>query len=218
MEWHSEIHPGKVRDNQEDALCFWPNSAPSLFVVADGLGGHPDGEVASSSASQAMITRAEEKNNFSSRREFRSAFNHAERTIQKLNQGKDELDRMATTLTAVSFRNSELWCVHMGDTRLYRLRKGKLKQLTKDHASGPHTLNQALGFSDKQRLHSFKYKIKEKDEYLLCSDGLYGMVSDSLITEILTNSNTCKSASDSLLTAALDAGGHDNISFFVIRI
>lgn len=218
MKWVSRIHIGKVREKQEDALGVWPDTNPVLFVIADGLGGHSDGDIASQTAIQVVLEKASESNGFSQGVTLSKVVRICNQKIFTSNEGKSLANRMATTLTGLCFQKGDVLIAHVGDSRIYRVRSSKLRQLTQDHAVDDHTLTQAIGLEKNVTVDQRKLKIKKKDIYLLCSDGLYGLVSDSQTEQILNESGSLKKKADQLLQAALDAGGHDNISMILVEV
>lgn len=214
-------HKGLVRERQEDSLIHWPkssaNGSGSLFVVADGLGGLPEGHVASGTAVKVLSQLVKPKG-FKSPADLQQAVTAAHESIGELNHARDIDSYMATTLTAAYVSGQKLWTAHVGDCRLYRLRDSRLRQLTDDHSIDRHTLARALGFPGDFSVDGKQFRVRESDRLLVCSDGLYGMVPDKDLAEILSAVQTPDEIADVLLKRALDAGGHDNITFYVIEV
>jgi len=214
MKWAVKTDVGLVRENQEDSLGYWPEKQPSLFMVADGLGGLPDGEIASSSVIGCMQELAER---IDCMRELAQSVQTAHRLLRLKNAGKDEFDSMATTLTACFFQAREFWLAHVGDCRLYRARKGKIKQLTRDHAIDDHVLTQALGLDKEVDVESKRFGWHVGDRYMICSDGLYGLVKDEEILKHIVENEDLTECVGKLVEAARKAGGDDNITVIVIE-
>lgn len=214
---------GKVRETNEDSLiCALP-----LLVVADGMGGHVAGEVASQLAAETLqnsvVAGADHPIVM-----LNTAIDHANTLIYRMAKEKNELSGMGTTVTAALVDGATLYWGHVGDSRLYLLRGGELKQITEDHSlvgelvrSGsisaqealthPHRniLTRAVGTSDQVRVDSGSLDLVAGDVILLCTDGLTNMLSDDTIREILLNN---KDAVEVLIAEANAAGGLDNIT------
>lgn len=221
---------GRVRDSHEDAVV----GDERLALVTDGIGGHSGGEVASAIAA-AVVQAA-----FTGRSidELEAAARAANRAIWERSHGSSDLEGMGTTLCAAGLTDDgELTVVHVGDSRLYLLREGSLRQLTVDHSwtgelvrSGelseqearghPHrgVLTRALGVRPDVELDSAAYPALEGDRLLLCSDGLFNEVLDHEIGSVMAGAPDVRAASDELLELALARGGHDNISVVVAEV
>jgi serine/threonine protein phosphatase PrpC len=223
LKFVSRIDQGKVRTNQQDCilevnLLDTPRKS-EVFALADGMGGLARGEVASKEATQQVKAifgkRCEEK---TIRKLISKSVRTANQAVYQINKKGVRGEEMGTTLTCVEFFSTHLEYAHVGDSRLYRLRKKKLLQLTTDHALDRHTLTQAVGLEKTLKIDSRRLVLKKDDLYLLCSDGLYGMLDRSKLESLLIEDQSLESKADFLLTAALEAGGKDNISFFMIQV
>lgn len=218
-------HIGHDRDMQEDAYL----AEPPLFVVADGMGGHAGGDVASKEAVE-VIARSD--NN-----KLKAAAEDAHRSISEMAASDAGLEGMGTTLTAVRLNGDFAELVHVGDSRAYLLREGQLTQLTRDHTvvgrmvrqgeltpeeaavhPGRSRLERALGVSSKLVVDTDRIPLQQGDRLLLCTDGLSGMVDDHQIVRILTQQKDAQTASNRLVEAALEGGGHDNVTVVVIDV
>jgi PPM family protein phosphatase len=228
-------HAGKVRQNNEDALLVGEGEDETLFVVADGIGGFEAGEVASSLAVAVL-------KDLQSDESFKAAIAEANRRIVAAGRGDEKLSGMGTTVVAIRFggRQGEpvAEVAHVGDSRAYLMRGGDMKPITEDHSlvaelvrSGDLTRDQAaehpqknlitraLGADEEVDVDTAILPIEGGDRILLCSDGLSDMVSEAGISEILAESpDDPERAARSLLSAALDAGGNDNITVVVVDI
>jgi protein phosphatase len=210
----------------------------SLFAVADGMGGHRGGEVASSIAidtlqdafaRQAFEGSVRSEGEVPRRgRELAAAVHMANECVRSMALADRELSDMGTTLVAARFspNKQRLYIGHVGDSRCYRLRRGSLRQLTTDHTmaslgmKGPHAkdLYQAVGVSPGLMIDLIVDKPRDEDVYLLCSDGLSKMLSDERIREILIEHEDLESALYTLLEEANDRGGNDNITVIIVKV
>lgn len=241
------LDKGQSRLNNEDSLGATKINRPSgegqesigLYVIADGVGGRRDGEKASQLAVEtvmdAMLKKlGDDRDDESSRGWLRAAALMANRQIRL---SHSDFSKSATTLLIAMVMEQTVHIANVGDSRAYILSGDELRQITKDHTltqmlvdSGViteeqaenhphrHALSQAVGSHDKIDVDVFTEKLKIDDNLLLCSDGLYGAVSDDDIKKIIKEADTTQSASEKLTKAANDAGGPDNIAVVVIQI
>jgi len=227
--------PGKVRQNNEDALLVGEGKDETLFVVADGIGGFEAGEVASSLAVDVLKDLQPDE-------PFKTAIAEANRRIVAAGRGDEKLSGMGTTVVAIRFGGTQREPVaevaHVGDSRAYLLRGGDMNPITEDHSlvaelvrSGDLTRDQAaehpqknlitraLGADEEVDVDTAVLPIVAGDRILLCSDGLSDMVPEAGISEILAESqDDPERVAHGLLSAALDAGGNDNITVVVIDV
>jgi PPM family protein phosphatase len=226
---------GKVRRNNEDALLLGEGRDDTLFAVADGVGGFEAGEVASSIAVRVL-------EDLEPGAPFEAAIQEANRQILAVGRGDEKLSGMGTTLVAVRFGGTQERPVaeiaHVGDSRAYLLRGGALRPLTEDHSlvaelvrSGDLTRDQAaehpqknlitraLGAEEEVDVDTAVLPVETGDRILLCSDGLSDMVPEALISEILADfPEDPEPPARRLLSAALDAGGTDNVTVVVVDV
>jgi PPM family protein phosphatase len=226
---------GKVRQNNEDALLVGEGKDETLFAVADGIGGFEAGEVASRIAVEVL--RELEPGT-----PFETAIAEANRRILAVGRGDERLSGMGTTVVAVRFGGTPERPVaevaHVGDSRAYLLRGGSMRPLTEDHSlvaelvrSGDLTRDQAaehpqknlitraLGAEDEVDVDTAVLPVEAGDRILLCSDGLSDMVAEGRISEILAESpDDPEATARSLLSAALEAGGADNVTVVVVDL
>jgi serine/threonine protein phosphatase PrpC len=217
---------GRVRERNEDSVLV----DPPLYVVADGMGGHRGGQVASQVALEAMEGFATE-----GRGSLADHVRRANRAVWDRSVEDERLSGMGTTLTAALIDGARALIAHVGDSRAYLLRDGSLQQLTTDHTlvarmvkSGeiteaeaevhPHknVLTRALGTDEQVEVDEDSIALVDGDRVLLCSDGLTGMVTEDQIQAILENSDQPQQAADRLVKAANRAGGIDNITVVVL--
>jgi PPM family protein phosphatase len=228
-------HAGKVRQNNEDALLVGEGEDETLFVVADGIGGFEAGEVASSLAVDVLKDLQPDE-------PFKAAIGEANRRIVAAGRGDEKLSGMGTTVVAIRFGGKQgepvAEVAHVGDSRAYLVRGGDMNPITEDHSlvaelvrSGDLTRDQAaehpqknlitraLGADEEVDVDTATLPIEAGDRILLCSDGLSDMVSEAGISEILADSpDDPERAARVLLSAALDAGGNDNITIVVVDV
>lgn len=227
-------HVGLVRDHNEDAFLL---DVP-LFVVADGMGGHNGGEIASGTTIEtfngARKGLAGDPNPVTRLAEVAQAANRA---VFAKASGDPELARMGTTLTAAMARDGRLFIAHVGDSRCYRLRDGRLDQLTVDHTlvgefvrEGRITeeqarthpqrsiITRALGVEPAVPIDSITLEVASGDRFLICSDGLYGMLYDEEIQSYLVSIADPQQCAEQLIDAANRAGGEDNTTTIVVDI
>ena len=226
---------GKVRQNNEDAMLVGEGEDETLFVVADGIGGFEAGEVASSLAVEVLKELPPDGS-------FKTAIAEANRRILAAGRDDVKLSGMGTTVVAIRFggtqREPTAEVAHVGDSRAYLVRGGEMNPITEDHSlvaelvrSGDLTRDQAaehpqknlitraLGADVEVAVDTTVLPIEAGDRVLLCSDGLSDMIPETRISEILLESaEDPERAARSLLSAALDAGGNDNITVIVVDV
>ncbi|MDF3067876.1 MAG: Protein serine/threonine phosphatase PrpC, regulation of stationary phase [Polyangiaceae bacterium] len=227
---------GKVRRQNEDSVLFIPER--QLFAVADGMGGHAGGRVASTIAVQHLREAFEHesfgvpldsKQELPRRgRELASAVVQSNLAVREAARAEPKLANMGTTLVAARFsqNNQRVYVAHVGDSRCYRFRAGRLRQLTVDHTMrqvglvgpGADHLFQAIGVTERLNIDLIVDKPLPDDVYLLCSDGLTKMVSDQDICAQLLEESDIEAAVYGLIERANDSGGRDNVSVILIKV
>ncbi|MGH8727020.1 MAG: PP2C family protein-serine/threonine phosphatase [Burkholderiales bacterium] len=232
---------GRVRALNEDRVSF--DEELGLAILADGMGGQAAGSRAAEMAVdvvatevnrvlRALKTTPAKNENFTVSVALREGANKANRAIRDAAQAEERCRDMGTTLTAAVFAENSVTVAHVGDSRLYRLREGKLTLLTRDHSllqeqlevaamsreaarysHNRHLVSRALGMDPEVKLDLKTEALMAGDLYLLCSDGLNDMVDDDDIELVLSllKCNLALAASQ-LIMIARDQGGHDNIS------
>lgn len=235
LEHHGTTHPGKVRKNNEDSLLAGEGRDETLFVVADGIGGFEAGEVASSITIDVL-------KDVEPSTPLEGAIREANRRILTAAKGDEKLSGMGTTVVAMRFGGTEEEPVaeisHVGDSRAYLLRGGDLRAITEDHSlvaelvrSGDLTraqasehpqknlITRALGAEEEVEVDTTVLPVEPGDRLILCSDGLSDMVPEARMLDLLTSSpEDPKRAAHTLVSAALDAGGVDNVTVVVVDV
>src|ERR1700730_2176504 len=236
--------PGRHRETNEDSIGDFAPSDPLalqrkgyLYVVADGLGGHNAGEVASSSA---VATLGEEyyppSNHTRIEPALRQAVQAANMRIHELTHRNPEYRSMETTLSALAIAGSQAYIAHLGDARVYHWRAGRLSQLTADHSEaaelvrmrvlkpervrdhpGRNVLTRTLGSRLIPRPDYLRQPVLPGDQFAICSDGLWSEVEDLELNEILSDRPPAQACRD-LLDLALARDCADNVSIQVIRV
>jgi protein phosphatase len=231
VEYSGTSDVGRQRESNEDALFV----EPPLFAVADGMGGARAGEVASHLATQAFEERADSPE--APEHQLTVIAQDANRRIYELSERDESHRGMGTTLTSAMVTANEVAIGHVGDSRAYRFRDGGLEQLTRDHslvaelertgqispeAAEHHPqksiITRALGPEPDVEVDTYTVPARAGDVFLLCSDGLTGMVSDDELGAILRQASSLEDAGTSLVRAANQSGGKDNITVILFRL
>lgn len=219
---------GVVRQDNEDSYLV---RAP-LFVVADGMGGHAAGEIASRLAVQSFAES--DLSDFSDPEAVQRAVAEANRLVFETATGSTQ--GMGTTCALLIVGDGTALLANVGDSRVYRLRGNDLQQLSRDHTlaaemveqglisptqalrDGGSAITRALGGAATVDPYAMTLELLSGDRFLLCSDGLSSMVADEGINRILLASNEPQDAAQKLVDAAKEAGGDDNITVIVVDV
>lgn len=231
-----ETDPGLKRESNQDSFLVDENMA--VFAVADGMGGHKGGEVASSMAVQALkdtfINPATDK--LTPRDALRLAYKEASARIFDKAKVKTELHGMGTTMVAAIYRDGILFMGNVGDSRVYMSRGQKMWQMTEDHSLineqiragiltpenaaqvvAKNVITRSVGYEREVLCDIVERDVRPGEYYLLCSDGLHGMISDRRIAEIID-----KTPPDNIVPTLIEEakrnGGDDNITALLIHI
>jgi serine/threonine protein phosphatase PrpC len=223
---------GLVRQNNQDAVY----AGPRLLALADGMGGHAAGEVASSLVIAALAPLDEDDPGDDLLAELRDATVQGNAAITRHVADAPDLEGMGTTLTAILFAGNRLGLVHVGDSRAYQLRDGMLTQITKDDTFVQSLIDEGRITEEEAHTHPQRslllraitgqdvdpsLTIREAragDRYLLCSDGLSGVVSDETLAETLQAFRDPRECADRMIELALRGGGPDNITCIVADV
>ncbi len=218
-------HEGKVRENNEDAFSFFEPADADLFhrkgrilVIADGMGGHLAGEVASKIAVNTVLDAYLSHPSDDPRISLGAALRTANETIFRRANENPEERGMGTTCTAFVLRENTIYTAHVGDSRGYVIRGRQASQITQDHAT-PHGLLRALGAEESVEVDVLSpLAVEPADSYVLCSDGLTRYLDGVDIRNILAAAETGQAACEKLVERALDEGGIDNITILILKI
>lgn len=230
LSFGSRTDVGYVRDHNEDSLII----IPPLFAVADGMGGHEAGEIASEIT---VNTLAELVPSHLDAEGLTAAVEAANYNVIKAPRQGIGRDGMGTTLTAAMLEGERLLIAQVGDSRAYLLHKGNLQQITRDHSlmadlieAGQLTpeearyhpnrsvITRAIGSDIHMRPDIYELNVCAGDRLLICSDGLSSMVSDQEIASIMRSHSNPQHCADELVSAALENGGADNVTVIVADV
>ena len=233
---------GLVRDHNEDYISWSPETG--LVILADGMGGHNAGEVASelavSSINEALEEVLSPEIKDSCDMDFKEVVHeaviYANEEINSHAKEHPECNGMGTTIVMTLFYKDSVILASVGDSRIYRFRKGELKQVTTDHSlvqemidngymseeealnsTNRNLITRALGIAEDVKVDVTQDSFEKDDIYLLCSDGLSDMINDEQIFSVLVKTRQdLKRASEELVKQAKDYGGHDNVSVILV--
>jgi serine/threonine protein phosphatase PrpC len=228
---------GCVREQNEDAVGYWPHEDGIVFAIADGLGGHNAGEVASSLALDVLGREIERApGSWVMTKRLRRAAHEANLAIYNKSITVPELYRMGTTLTVTALVGGNLTAAHIGDCRVYLLRQGTFTQLTKDHTwvweqvqygilspeqarTHPrrNLLTRCLGHDLIASIDTLSLAIQSGDVLLQCSDGVHALVPEPEIAAIVSSAEP-ERACRALIERGRDAGGEDNLSVQIAAV
>ncbi len=235
MKWSQATEVGLVRRQNEDCLCVFPDLA--LFAVADGMGGHLAGEVASRMAVESLARQMRSEDQGDIVKNLLEGVRRANSTIYAASRDDGSCRGMGTTITAAVIREGDLILAHVGDSRAYIIRGNKIYPLTEDHSlvqemircggitrdqarDHPHrnVLTRALGTEPLVDVDLIRISLEKGDIILLCTDGLYGLVEDEEILDLVITAGGPDQAVRRLVDEALKRGGIDNISVIVVEM
>jgi len=235
--WGAASDVGRVRAVNEDAYVIEPEIG--LFVVSDGMGGHKGGALASSIVAEDLSVMIENRlhrlrsdSPRAVRRLFKAAIAEQSRQLSIEGAGGEHGYReMGATVVVLLIRRRRAYAANLGDSRIYRFRAGRLRQLTKDHSvirelleAGhiePHEVaNHAasgqithyIGMEEDAAPHVRTFALQKGDRLMLCTDGLTDMIDEKAIAEVLATEQAPQTACEKLVKKANKAGGHDNIT------
>ncbi|MCK8817815.1 Stp1/IreP family PP2C-type Ser/Thr phosphatase [Natroniella sulfidigena] len=226
---------GKVRVENEDDYLVLLKEDFSLLAVADGMGGHNCGELASSLTIEVIKSYQFSVDNLV--QNMRSLISQANQKIYHKSEEKEEYYGMGTTLTLGVIKDRILTIGHIGDSRAYLFRNGDLSQITQDHSMveelirkkiitseeaedhpQKNMLTNALGVDEDVNFDLVEVNLEEDDLILLCSDGLTNMLSEEQIIEVLAKQSNLQQGAETLVELANQAGGRDNITVIIYAV
>lgn len=234
---------GLKRQNNQDYMFVSTEKEFPLFIIADGMGGHNAGEIASSMAVKIIIDKFSKnkdklKNERGIKLLIKEAIQEANDNIYLKSLNKPELNGMGTTITLAYLHNNKIYIGHVGDSRAYVIKNNKISQITEDHSlvnelvkNGSITpaeainhpqrnmITRAVGTSYKINLDLYILSYEQKDKLILCSDGLTNMVDDNTILEVINcNDLDMYKVCNDLVVLAKENGGRDNITVVGINL
>jgi PPM family protein phosphatase len=241
-------HVGMKRNHNEDNYLLLPEE--QLFCVADGMGGHSSGEIASKIAVDELAEffkltskdvdatwpfKMDKSRNYDENR-LATAIKLANMRIYERASAEAKYKGMGTTIVTIHFVSNVAYVGHVGDSRVYFFREGQLRQMTEDHSllndylkakkltpeeieAFPHknVIVRALGMKDTVQVDVGRFEAKDGDVFLLCSDGLSGMVPDPQIQDILKGGADLEASCNQLIELANANGGADNVTAILAR-
>ena len=239
MEAYALTDTGRVRSMNQDYIYASQEtigSLPNLFLVADGMGGHQAGDFASRYAVEHLVV-------YLNRCQKGAAVAQLQEGIRQVNAGlydeslkREELSGMGCTLVAAVIEDGILYAANIGDSRLYRIHGGRIRQVTKDHsyveemvARGKmvrgsadynrrkNIITRAMGIGTHVEADFFEADLESGDYILLCSDGLTNMVADERICAIISEPGTLKEKAERVIEEANESGGIDNIAVVLVK-
>jgi len=243
IEYGQATHQGMVRNENQDFLGKFPpdhdrlnSGLGQLFIVADGLGGHNAGQVASKIAVETISEAYFSNPNETPPRLLKRAFQNANAAIQKEATSNPEYSGMATTCSVLALYGNIACFAHVGDSRVYRITKYTIEQLTRDHSQVAEMERQGILTKEEAEAHPNRsvltralgarpqinidvddtIELKKGDHFLICTDGLARIQEKEL--KHITLSNPPQAACDKLIELANERGGHDNATVMIIKI
>jgi protein phosphatase len=235
---------GRVRDGNEDSIAW--DARLGLIMLADGMGGHNAGEVASAMAVETIKSALQDvlapeiqaADIIDYHDAVREAVTFANQEIHEQAQMKSECAGMGTTIVLGLFRNDSVILAHVGDSRIYRYRQGELEQMTSDHSlvqemvdsgylsqeeaqqsASKNLITRALGIAPEVDVDVREVPLQRDDIFLMCSDGLSDLVSRDDISSVISDAGQdMQRAAQELVNLANERGGTDNISVILVNM
>lgn len=229
---------GRKRKSNQDSIHLYPEK--KFFVVADGMGGHNGGDIASQMSVKLFPEFIDTHHDTPVSELLKAGIRYINKSIFDHGKANVELKGMGTTISSLMFEGGNAYIANVGDSRTYLISSKKLYQLTRDHSLVQEKINlgfydreggkndpqknvliRTVGFEEEVEVDVYQYKVQKGDLFLLCSDGLHGKVSDSDILHIVNTELTCKETPceedlkrtvQKLIDQANQNGGQDNIS------
>jgi serine/threonine protein phosphatase PrpC len=245
VEFAELSHPGRFRDSNEDYLDHVTPATPEeaqshgwLFTLADGVGGHQHGEVASRIAVEHVVTGFRDARHVDSHKTLLARLvQTANAAVYQAGSRAGQGTRMATTLVACALRFDRVVVAHVGDSRCYLIRRGQTSALTRDHtlpaeqarlgiltardasqSLAGNMLTRSIGNDLIVAVETSEHLVFAGDILMLCSDGLHGAIAEDELAGIVTGHNDLKEAADALIALANERDGSDNVSVQLIRV
>lgn len=234
---------GNVREKNEDYYYVSEEKDLPLFIVADGMGGHNGGEVASKSAVEAIVDyfkknyfKQYDKKSFSVEVFIEDSIKYANKVVYFQACSECELIGMGTTLTLLFFEKNHFFIGHIGDSRAYLIRDNSIKQITEDHSfveelvkmgkitheearvhPQKNIITRALGVEEDVKVDIFHDAVMPGDVLILCTDGLTNLLTDQQILDEFTKNEDINASCVNLVNLAKASGGYDNITLIAVK-
>lgn len=230
---------GKNRvTNQDYVYCKSDavGNLPNVFIVADGMGGHKAGDIASVTAVDAVLKSIEQSKKTDVISIMEEAVRNANKTLYEKSKSNEEWAGMGTTLVLATVVDSTIFVANIGDSRLYLIDDG-IHQITRDHSyveemvsigeidksearthSKKNIITRAIGVEEETHADFFEVQFKKGDKLLMCSDGLTNMIEDNDILSVIAGNNDIESTVHKLIDLANDSGGKDNIAVLIAEL
>lgn len=231
MRFGMTTHVGKVREKNEDSM----GARGSLFIVADGMGGHNAGEIASALVVEHVLGMDVDAESFEDA--LQDAVDRANAALLETARENSDCSGMGTTLAVLKLMDNRAYIAHVGDSRVYHWRDGVLQRMTRDHSlveeliqnggitseqarNHPqrHILTRALGSSESPEVAFAQIAYVPGDRFLICSDGLTGVISDEELAKILGSIDDLQALAEHLVDLANERGGPDNITVITVEL
>jgi protein phosphatase len=238
---------GRARERNEDAFDLYvpyngeakQGRFDALFVVADGMGGHEAGDLASRYVTETVTSEltAGDAGEIEPAVWIERVLRHADRGLRELARAQKLSRSAGSTATVAALASETLHIVHVGDSRCYRHRDGVLEQITRDHSwvaeqvragllspeeaavhPNRNMLTQSLGVGQQPEVFRTETVVREGDRFLLCTDGLHGVIPDTVLLRVLAEERDAQEAASRLVRVANEAGGPDNITAVVFDV
>ena len=227
----------KVNQDYVYASDLPVGNLPNLYIVADGMGGHQAGDLASSYAVQTIVESIEKSTETRPALILQKAVRYANYRLFEKAAEREEYQGMGTTLVVLTVYGNEALAVNIGDSRLYEISGGEIVQISEDHSlvaelvrkgelspvearrhPDKNIITRALGIQDEAQLDLFPFHVEPGDRYLLCSDGLSNMVEDTELCRIISQEKDLSEICAELILTANGNGGLDNIAVVLVEI
>ncbi len=233
LEFSGKSDIGMRRANNQDSILL--NAKNKIFAVADGMGGHSGGEVASSLAVKTLEKIFPEVKAEGIAERISETIRICNQVIYEQSQADPKLRGMGTTLSTAILDEDSVHIGQVGDSRVYMYRNGELFQITEDHSQvyellkaglisetnigtfQKNVITRSVGYEPEVQVDLFSRKLKKGDRYMICSDGLSGMVSNEQIAQIMQNFSV-EDAVNNLVELANLQGGEDNVSVIIFEV
>jgi serine/threonine protein phosphatase PrpC len=237
LAWHGVTDTGMVRPHNEDSFSSLALEIGTLFVVADGMGGHDAGEIASRIAVDTVCQEMRE--GVEQSKDLLALVEHAvhQANTAVKQEGANRGSNMGTTLSVAFVADTTAYIANVGDSRIYWIENGSISQITEDHslvaklvAAGKLTREEArnhpksnllyrtVGTDSAIKVDTFRVGLKKGGNLLLCTDGLWGMIADENIHQVCAAEKDIKKICARLVRMANENGGHDNITAVVVKV